>query len=88
MIPSQTKGARVRRFQWVSIGLLVLLGIVNLLDRSTLAIANHNISQELHFTKSQMVSAAFAFVAAFVYFILVREPIRDISSDELSPAVR
>src|SRR6186713_899389 len=51
--PLPTKGAKVRRFQWVSVALLVLVGIVNILDRSTLAIANHNVSEDLHLSPTE-----------------------------------
>jgi sugar phosphate permease len=65
MLPSQTKGAKVRRFQWVSVTLLLMVGIVNLLDRSTLAIANHNVAAELHLTKAKMGLLLSAFSWAY-----------------------
>jgi sugar phosphate permease len=49
-----SKSPRLRRIQWVALTLLVLAGFVNYLDRSTLAIANQTISQELHFTPTEM----------------------------------
>lgn len=49
-----TRSPRLRRIQWVALTLLVLAGFVNYLDRSTLAIANQTISQELHFTPTEM----------------------------------
>ena len=48
------KSARLKRIQWVALTLLVLAGFVNYLDRSTLAIANQTISQELSFTPTEM----------------------------------
>jgi len=50
--PSKSK--RLRRIQWIALTLLVLAGFVNFLDRSTLAIANQTISQELSFTPTEM----------------------------------
>jgi sugar phosphate permease len=53
-LTSLSKSPRLRRIQWVALALLVLAGFVNYLDRSTLAIANQTISQELHFTPTEM----------------------------------
>jgi MFS family permease len=52
--PVVSKSPRLRRIQWIALTLLVLAGFVNYLDRSTLAIANQTISQELHFTPTEM----------------------------------
>lgn len=49
-----TKSKRLARIQWVALALLVLAGFVNFLDRSTLAIANQTISQELGFSPIEM----------------------------------
>jgi sugar phosphate permease len=64
---SRSKGPTVRRFQLVSVALLVLVGIVNLLDRSTLAIANHNVGEDLHLSPTQMglLLSAFSWAYAF-----------------------
>src|SRR3982751_6784624 len=67
MSPPRVKGAKVRRFQWISVALLVLVGIINLLDRSTLAIANHNVSEDLQLSPTQMglLLSAFSWAYAF-----------------------
>jgi len=49
-----SKSARVRRLQWISVALLMGVGIVFICDRSTLAIANHNVSNDLHLSPTQM----------------------------------
>ncbi len=57
---------RTRRMQWMMVALLVCAGCVNYIDRSTLAIANHNIAHELHLPPSRMglLLSAFAWVYA------------------------
>ncbi len=57
---------RTRRMQWMMVALLVCAGCVNYLDRSTLSIANHDISHELHLspTRMGMLLSAFAWVYA------------------------
>jgi sugar phosphate permease len=45
---------RTRRKQWMVVALLVIAGCVNYLDRSTLAIANHDIALELRLSPSEM----------------------------------
>jgi sugar phosphate permease len=52
--PAPTKSKRLARAQWIALTLLVLAGFVNFLDRSTLAIANQTISQELSFSPIEM----------------------------------
>jgi len=59
------KGARLKRIQVMAIGFLTLAGIVNYLDRSTLSIANHSISQELGLSASQMGLLLSAFSLAY-----------------------
>ena len=49
------KNARWRYLQWLSVALLMAVGIVFVLDRSTLSIANHAASSELHLSAVQMV---------------------------------
>jgi sugar phosphate permease len=51
----------------IAIAFLTLAGIVNYLDRSTLSIANHSVSQELGLSASQMglLLSAFSFAYAF-----------------------
>ena len=46
--------AKTKRRQWTLVALLVTAGVVNYLDRSTLAIANHNIAAEMHLSPGQM----------------------------------
>jgi len=61
------KSPRLKRIQVVAITFLTLAGIVNYLDRSTLSIANHSVSQELGLSASQMglLLSAFSFAYAF-----------------------
>lgn len=59
------KSARLKRIQVMAIGFLTLAGIVNYLDRSTLSIANHSISQELGLSASQMGLLLSAFSLAY-----------------------
>ncbi|MFM0288530.1 MFS transporter [Paraburkholderia megapolitana] len=63
----QAKTPRLRRIQWVALAFLMLAGIVNYLDRSTLSIANHSVSGELGLSASQMglLLSAFSFSYAF-----------------------
>ncbi|MGC1185906.1 MAG: MFS transporter [Candidatus Acidiferrales bacterium] len=67
MTHPRDKSAKVRRFQWISVGLLLAVGIVNILDRSTLAIANSNVSGDLHLSPAQMglLLSAFSWAYAF-----------------------
>jgi MFS family permease len=64
---NKNKSARIRRFQWASVGLLMAVGIVFILDRSTLAIANHDVSADLHLTPTEMglLLSAFSWAYAF-----------------------
>ena len=63
----QAKTPRLVRIQWVALAFLMLAGIVNYLDRSTLSIANHSVSGELGLSASQMglLLSAFSFSYAF-----------------------
>ena len=54
----------VRR-QWTLVALLVAAGCVNYVDRSTLSIANHDISREMHLTPGQMGALLSAFAWAY-----------------------
>jgi MFS family permease len=67
MTQRRDKSAKVRRFQWISVSLLLVVGIVNILDRSTLAIANQNVSGDLHLSPTQMglLLSAFSWAYAF-----------------------
>src|SRR5471032_1509439 len=61
------KSSKLKRIQWVALTFLMLAGIVNYLDRSTLSIANHSVSQELGLSASEMglLLSAFSFAYAF-----------------------
>ena len=61
------KSQRLKRIQLVAVTFLTIAGIVNYLDRSTLSIANHSVSQELRLSASQMglLLSAFSFAYAF-----------------------
>jgi MFS family permease len=48
------KSARLKKIQVAAVTLLVISGLVNYLDRSTLSIANHSITQEMGLSASQM----------------------------------
>ena len=52
------------------IALLVAAGVVNYVDRSTLAVANHTIAQEMHFAPWQMGALLSAFAWAYALFQL------------------
>jgi len=61
------KTKRLSRIQIAAISLLLIAGVVNYLDRSTLSIANHSVSQELGLSASEMglLLSAFSFAYAF-----------------------
>jgi sugar phosphate permease len=63
----QQKTSRLKRIQVVAITFLTLAGIVNYLDRSTLSIANHSVSQELGLSASQMGLLLSAFSLAYAF---------------------
>ena len=54
-----------RRRQWFSVGLLIAAGVVNYVDRSTLAIANHTIAGEMHLSATQMGALLSAFAWSY-----------------------
>jgi sugar phosphate permease len=56
---------RVARFQWISVALLFAVGIVNILDRNTLSIANKNVAADLNLTHKQMGLLLSAFSWAY-----------------------
>lgn len=62
-----TKSKRIKTTQRIALGLLILAGIVNYMDRSTLAIANHSISQELGLSASQMGLLLSSFSLAYAF---------------------
>ena len=57
--------AATRRRQWMLVALLVAAGVVNYLDRSTLAIANHTIAGEMHLSPGEMGLLLSAFAWAY-----------------------
>lgn len=61
------KTAKLRRAQQAALALLVLAGLINSLDRSTLAIANSSITAEMGLTASEMgwLLSAFSLPYAF-----------------------
>lgn len=61
------KSTRLKWTQTIAVTLLLVVGIVNYLDRSTLSIANHSISTELGLSASQMglLLSVFAFTYSF-----------------------
>jgi sugar phosphate permease len=61
------KSPRLKRIQVVALSFLMLAGIVNYLDRSTLSIANHSVSQELNLSASQMGLLLSAFSLAYAF---------------------
>ena len=81
MPASATLSASTRRRQWTLVALLVLAGCVNYLDRSTLAIANHDIATELHLSPTQMGALLSAFAWTYALFQL---PV-GILTDRLGP---
>ena len=72
---------RTRWRQWTLVAMLVLAGCVNYIDRSTLAIANHDIASSLHFSPTQMGALLSAFAWTYALFQL---PI-GILTDRLGP---
>ncbi|HEY2606873.1 MFS transporter [Paraburkholderia sp. RL18-085-BIA-A] len=61
------KSQRLKRIQVVAVVFLTVAGIVNYLDRSTLSIANHLVSQELHLSASQMGLLLSAFSLSYAF---------------------
>ena len=61
---------RTRRRQWTLVALLVLAGCVNYVDRSTLAIANHDIASDLHLSPTEMGALLSAFAWTYALFQL------------------
>ncbi|MGF6572784.1 Sugar phosphate permease [Paraburkholderia fungorum] len=61
------KSPRLKRIQVVAVVFLTIAGVVNYLDRSTLSIANHLVSQELHLSASQMGLLLSAFSLSYAF---------------------
>src|ERR1700748_3974878 len=64
---SNLKSPRVRRRQWLSVGLLMGVGVIFILDRGALAIANHNVSSDLHLSPTQMGLLLSSFSLAYAF---------------------
>lgn len=62
-----SKSPKIKRIQTIALTMLVIAGLINYLDRSTLSIANKAISDELNLTATQMgaLLAAFSLPYAF-----------------------
>jgi sugar phosphate permease len=63
----QLKSPRLRRIQFIALTFLMLAGIVNYLDRSTLSIANHLVSTELGLSALQMGLLLSAFSLSYAF---------------------
>ena len=63
----RSAGPTVRRYQWISVALLLMVGIINILDRATLGVANVNISKDLGLNPTQMGDLAAAFSLAYAF---------------------
>jgi MFS family permease len=61
------KSQKLKKIQWVALSFLMLAGIVNYLDRSTLSIANRSISEEMGLNASQMGLLLSAFSIAYAF---------------------
>ena len=61
------KSSRLKRTQVIAVTFLTIAGIVNYLDRSTLSIANHSVSEELNLSASQMGLLLSAFSLAYAF---------------------
>lgn len=61
------KTSKIGRIQAIALTLLVISGLVNYLDRSTLSIANQSIRTEMHLTATQMGLLLSAFSLAYAF---------------------
>src|ERR1700739_1457314 len=61
------KSTRLKRIQVVAVVFLTVACIINYLDRSTLSIANHLVSEELHLSAAQMGLLLSAFSLAYAF---------------------
>src|SRR5271156_2267664 len=61
------KSAGVPSRQWLSVGLLTAVGTLFIIDRSTLAIANHNVSSDLHLSPTEMGLLLSSFSLAYAF---------------------
>jgi MFS family permease len=65
--PALQPATTIRRHQWVLVGLLLAVGVINILDRNTLAIANKNISADLNLSQTKMGLLLSAFSMAYAF---------------------
>jgi MFS family permease len=67
MSAAPVRTARVRRYQWITVGLLLAVGVLNILDRTTLSVAGPEVSADLHLSHAQMglLLSAFSWAYAF-----------------------
>ena len=61
------KSAKLKRIQNVALTLLVIAGLINYLDRSTLSIANHSIREDLNLSATQMGALLSAFSIPYAF---------------------
>lgn len=61
------KSKRLKRTQFIAVTFLTIAGIVNYLDRTTLSIANHSVSEELHLSGAQIGLLLSAFSLAYAF---------------------
>jgi sugar phosphate permease len=61
------RSARIKTVQYTALALLVLSGVVNYIDRATLAVANPLISQDLGFSAGEMGLLLSAFLWAYAF---------------------
>lgn len=61
------KTPRLKQIQWIAVVFLTLAGMVNYLDRSTLSIANHSVTQELGLSGAEMGLLLSAFSLAYAF---------------------
>ncbi len=62
---SHRVSSATRRRQWITVGLLIAAGVVNYVDRSTLAVANKPIADEMHLSATQMGALLSAFAWSY-----------------------
>ena len=72
-----------RRRQWILVALLVAAGCVNYIDRSTLAIANHDIAAELHLSPGEMGLLLSAFAWSYGLFQIPA----GVAADRIGPRI-
>lgn len=64
------KSALLRRWQWATILMLLLVGVVNYFDRSTLSVGSPLIRQDLHLSVAQLGVLLSAFSWCYAFFQL------------------